>query len=174
MNKELTFHNKLSKFPDSPLWGFHVMVPTQIATLLIKNNNRRVIIYINEAGPYHQALMPDGKSGFFLTINKEIRSALNLKIDFKLTIRIKKDLSKYGMHMPIELAELLKLDIEGSAVFHSLTLGKQRSLIHLVSKNKRSETRITKSIVILDYLREVNGKLDYKELNQAFKTYNSH
>lgn len=154
---------------DSPLWGNFVVVPTPIATQFLDQKNRRVIVTYNDSIPYHQALMPDGNGGFFLTVNKEIRKSLELHEGMDITISIRKDHSKYGMAMPEEFSELLKLDIEGSNIFHALTLGKQRTLIHLVAKNKGSDTRIKKALVILNYIKAVNGVIDFKELNQAFK-----
>jgi len=85
---------------------------------------------------------------------------------------LKKDESKYGMPMPEEFDELMKIDDELNEVFHKLTPGKQRSLLHIIGKAKRSETRLNKAIVISEYLKQVNGKIDFKQLQQAFKDYN--
>jgi len=169
MDLDFSFLGELQYFTDSPIWNYHVVVPTSIATQLLESKHKRVITFINSNGPTHQALMSDGNGGYFLTINKETRSKLKLKVGSELTVNIKPDLSEYGMTMPEELAELFVLDDKGSEVFHSLTRGKQRSLIHMVAKAKRSETRINRAIVILEYLKEVNGNLDYKELNSAFR-----
>ncbi len=164
-----SFTGQLTLSKDSRLWGFHVTVPNSIAKLYINDSNRRVIITYNNSNPIHQALIPNGNGGYFLTVNKEIRSKQGLTEGSEIKVTIKKDNSKYGMAMPEEFSELLLLDPEGSEVFHTITIGKQRSLIHLVGKCKRSETRINKALVILNYLKEVKGKLDFKELNQAFK-----
>jgi len=57
-------------------------------------------------------------------------------------------------------------------VFHNLSAGKQRTLLHLIGKPKSEEIRINKAMVVNEYLKEVNGRLDFKELNQAFKDAN--
>ena len=67
------------------------------------------------------------------------------------------------------MEELLAQDEHGSKVFHDLTPGRQRSLLHLVGKPKSEAIRIKKAITILEYLKSVNGVLDFKELNLAFK-----
>ena len=70
------------------------------------------------------------------------------------------------MPMPEELGELLLIDELGSQYFHALTPGKQRALIYQVAKPKREATRLRKAVGILDYLKSVRGKLDFKELNE--------
>ncbi len=57
-------------------------------------------------------------------------------------------------------------------IFHTLTLGKQRTLLHLIGKPKSGEVRLRKAIAVINYLKEVNGRLDFKELNLAIKTGN--
>ncbi len=73
--------------------------------------------------------------------------------------------------MPKELEELLLIDEEGDYFFHQLTPGKQRTLLHIIGQPKRSDTRIKKAIVVVEYLKSARGKLDFKALNQAFKDY---
>ena len=63
--------------------------------------------------------------------------------------------------MPDELLAAWEMDDDGYTVFHTLTKGKQRSLIHIIGKPKSSEIRIKKALVVLDYLKSVNGKLDF-------------
>ena len=42
----------------------------------------------------------------------------------------------------------------------------------MIGKSKTSDTRLKKAIVISEYLKQVNGKIDFKQLQQAFKDYN--
>ena len=92
--------------------------------------------------------------------------------DAALLVQLQKDNSKYGIHLPEEMEELLLIDEEGSAFFHQLTPGKQRSLLHIIGKPKSSAIRLKKAVVVLDYLKTNNGKLDFKMLNMAFKAAN--
>jgi uncharacterized protein YdeI (YjbR/CyaY-like superfamily) len=117
--------------------------------------------------------MPDGKGHFFITISKEVRKKYDLEEGDEVTLEISPDNSEYGMPLPEELAELWALDEEAYDVFHTLTSGKQRGLIYVIAKPKRSETRIKKAIQIMDYLKSVNGKLDYRELNAYMKSTNN-
>ncbi|MBX2873125.1 MAG: DUF1905 domain-containing protein [Saprospiraceae bacterium] len=158
----------LRKF-ESDLWGYHIPIPTEIAVTFIDDSGRRVLCTLNGQRPIHCALMPDGQGGFFINVNKELRKELNLKLGDSVAVELKKDKSKYGMPVPEELEALFEVDEEGNALFHQLTAGKQRSLIYLIGKPKRSDTRLQKAIVVLDYLKSTRGRLDYKELHQAFK-----
>jgi hypothetical protein len=167
----MKFNTTLEQF-QSDLWGFHFEVPIDVAQKLIDGKNRRVICTINNALSYACALMPNGMGGYFITVNKANRKTLNLSVGDKMTVTLVRDTSKYGMPMPEELEELLKQDVEGDRLFHQLLPGKQRNLIHLVAKYKHSDTRLTKALVIINYLKDSQGKIDFKELNQAFKEAN--
>lgn len=164
----MKFQTTLQNF-NSNLWGYHIMVPTDIAISFIEGAERRVLCTLNNQRQIHCALMPDGQSGYFINVNKELRKELNLKLGDTVAVELQKDESKYGMPVPEELEALFEVDEEGSALFHQLTAGKQRSLIYLVGKPKLSDTRLQKAIVVLDYLKSTHGRLDYKELHQAIK-----
>ena len=104
-------------------------------------------------------------------INENINKLLLQKAAFE--IELEKDNSKYGMPLPNELKTAWELDEEGYEVFHTLTIGKQRSLVYQIGKPKSSELRIRKALAMLEYLKSVNGNLDYKELNEAYKQANN-
>jgi len=163
-----TFEATLKRF-DSDLWGHHFIVPDEISTYFIENDSKRVICSIDNHVDFHCALMPSGENGYFINVNKENRKKSKWSIGQTRQISLVKDESKYGMPIAEEMEEALASDNVANDIFHSLTAGKQRTLIYLASKPKTSTTRIKKSIIILDYLKEVDGELDFKELNQAFK-----
>lgn len=113
--------------------------------------------------------MPHGENGYFININKEVRTELKLEIGSVVDVSLKPDKSKYGTYLPPEFEELLEQDKLGAEYFELLTPGKKRSLLHIVSKFKSSDKRIEKGIIILNYLCHTEGKLDFKELNEAFR-----
>lgn len=168
----MEFITNLERKPSSLSWNFQIGVPLSIATALIEKDNRRVICRLNNKEEFHCALMPNGKGGFFIMINSEIRKKLKLGEDAALQVKLIKDTSKYGIHLPEEMEELLLMDEEGSAVFHKLTAGKQRSLLHIIGKPKSSDIRLKKAVVVLEHLKTNNGKLDFRMLNEAFKENN--
>jgi len=67
---------------------------------------------------------------------------------------------------------LLEQDDEGRIFFEKLTPGKKRSLVYLVGKVKNIDSQLNKGLAILDHLKSVEGKLDFKKLNELIKDYN--
>jgi len=112
----------------------------------------------------HAALMPQGNGDFFINVNKEIRKKQSLELGDKITIELEKDSSKYGMPLPDELKTAWELDEEGHSIFHSLTMGKQRSLVYIIGKPKSSDIRIKKALTMLEYLKSVNGTRNEHEV----------
>lgn len=156
----------------SQVWAFGFFIPDQISNTLLTNQEKRVICTINDCVTYQCALMPGGDQGYFINVNRNHQKQLGVKEGEMLNIKLEPDKSEYGLPVAEELAELLKLDDDGSRVFHQLSAGKQRTLIHLIGVPKSSEIRMRRAITVLDYLKDVNGKLDFKELNIAIKLSN--
>lgn len=167
----MKFTAKLSKF-DSPLWGFHIEVPNEVAEHFIQDGKKRVICTLNDAETFQCALMPQKDGPYFINLNKKLREKFKLRIGSEVQAEIKKDESKYGLPLPEEMEELLAQDPEGERLFHELTPGRQRSLLYIVGKPKRSETRLKKAVVVIEHLKVNNGKIDYKRLNQDMKDAN--
>jgi len=109
--------------------------------------------------------------GYWLVINKKIRTKLKLDVGSSVDVMIQADTSKYGMPMPEEMEELLIQDPEGNEIFHKLTPGKQRSLLYIIGKIKSSDIRLRKAVAILEYLKMVNGNLDFPEMNEFIKGF---
>jgi len=120
---------------------------------------------------FHGAIMPEGGGKYFINFNKQNSRKYNLTDGQILNIELLKDDSKYGIPMPEEFQELLYQDVEGDELFHALTPGKQRSLLHLIGKVKSPEIRIRKGLIIFNHLKANLGKLDFKQLHQDFKEY---
>ena len=169
----MEFTTHLQKL-DSNIWGYHIVVPDLVVQYFSKKKDRRVVCTINDQETFQCAIMPKGDGTFFILINKELRKKLDLGVGAEVKAKLVEDKSKYGLPMPEELEELLAIDDEGNYFFHLLTPGKQRSLIFLAGKPKRSDTRLRKALVIVDYLKFTKGKLDFRELHQAFKEGKDH
>ena len=167
----MKFKAKLEQL-DSSVWGQHIIVPDKVVKkFLAKDKNMRIICKVNDIFSFHAALMPKGGGAFFVNFSKQNSKKFGLTEGETLHIEILKDESKYGIPMPEEFQELLYQDIEGDKVFHALTPGKQRSLLHIIGKIKSSDIRIRKGLVVLNHLKSNNGKLDFKQLNEDFKNY---
>ncbi|MEO1262301.1 MAG: DUF1905 domain-containing protein [Bacteroidota bacterium] len=167
----MQFTSVLAKF-DSPLWGFHVKVPENVMACFLKENHKRVVCTLNGAVTFQAALMPNRNGYHFININKQTRDKLKLKIGTEVHVELKKDESKYGLPLPEEMEVLLQQDPEGDELFHALTPGKQRSLLYIIGKPKRSETRLKKAVVIMEHLKVNKGKIDFRRLNEDMKEAN--
>lgn len=162
---------KISKV-ENQVWYTVLPVDKEDVLSLIEGD-KRIILKFKDGEKMHCALMPDGTGNFFININKKIRKRQGIVLGEEIEVTLTKDTSKYGMPVPEEYEEIWSFDDEFKQYFHELTPGRQRNLLHLVNKVKSKEVRIKKVLTIRDYLVDVKGKIDFKELNQAFK-YSKH
>lgn len=165
------FKSTLENF-NTKLWQYHVPVPDDIAVRLVEGANKRVWCSINGQAKYQTALMKT-KEYWFVLVNKEQREKANAHEMEVLELVLEKDHSEFGHAMPEELQVLLDQDELGNAYFFAQTKGKQRALIYLVGQVKNSNSRLNKSLAIIEHLKEVKGKLDFKMLNEKIKYYNN-
>jgi hypothetical protein len=159
-----------SRLEDSSgsVWGGHIPVRTEEVKALLEGD-KRVICTVNGSVRYHAALLGDGMGAYFVLLNKARARKLALRIGDPVVIELEKDNSKYGMDMPEEFEVLLEQDEEGAKYFDKLTPGKKRNLIHIVGSVKSSDIRLRKAVTILNYLKQCEAEIDFKELNQALK-----
>ncbi len=158
-----SFTSRLDRF-DSDLWHFHLMIPQNISDYFNNQKIKRLKCTLDGHETFQCALMPKGGNEYFININKERRKKLNIMVGDKVEVELEEDTSKYGLPMPEELSELLKMDDEGSRLFHALTPGKQRNLLFIAGKPKMSNTRVTKALIIVDYLKRTGGKINFRDL----------
>jgi len=144
-------------------FGQHIIVPEDVSSYFIKQKIKRVICTINQKHPFHCALNSRGDGSYLIMIPTKLRDEIKLPIGRKIAIKIEQDDSPYGMPMPEEMAELLLIDDEANQLFHALTPGMQRSLLHVISKPKNSDIRINKALAIAQYLKTSKGKVDRKQ-----------
>ncbi|MBD3636641.1 MAG: DUF1905 domain-containing protein [Crocinitomicaceae bacterium] len=153
---------------DTLMWNYRIMVPDAIADQF-RDTDKRIICTINDSEVLHCALMPHGDGRFYIMTNNAFRKKYGIHKGDEVLVKLKKDTSKYGMYVPDFFEELCYQDPEGSEYFHQLTKGKQRSLLHIITKVKSEHKQLEKALVIFDFLKNMHGELDYKALNEAFK-----
>jgi uncharacterized protein YdeI (YjbR/CyaY-like superfamily) len=64
---------------------------------------------------------------------------------------------------------VLKQDADGKKLFHSLTPGKQRTLLWYTVKHKDEDRRIQTALVMIDHLKKNEGKIVWRELSDELK-----
>lgn len=167
---ELHFKSNLLVL-DSNVYGLHIPVPDEVYEHFSKNKDLRVIFSVNGADLKNGALL-SAKKYWYLLVNKSDAKQWRIQVGQEVKVAIAKDDSKYGMPMPDEFQEALNQDAIAAKYFDALTAGKKRTLLHLVGKVKNSQSRINKSLAILEHLVEVKGALDFKAMNQKIKDFN--
>lgn len=85
---------------------------------------------------------------------------------------ITKDNSEYGIAVSDVFLEVLDQDDIAKVLFEKLTLGKKRTLIFWVDSVKSTDIRIRRAIVLMEHLKQVEGKVDFKLLNAQMKRAN--
>lgn len=168
--KPVVFKTYLDCF-DNDVYGLHLPVPEDVAASFIGGEDRRVICLVNGKHKMHSGLMA-AKPYWFLLLNQQVVKKLGLSLQDEVEVKMEKDTSEYGMEMPEELQEAMNQDPTATEYFRQLTPGKQRNLIYLVSKVKNVQSRVNKALAIMHHLNEVEGKVDFKMLNETIKEYN--
>ncbi|MDX1684535.1 MAG: YdeI/OmpD-associated family protein [Saprospiraceae bacterium] len=166
------FRSTLQKM-DSAVWGLYFDIPDTVSKVFLEKNVKRFVYSFDNGKKIHRAMLSRGDGQYFLYVNKSLMKELGYSLGTEVEITMEEDQSEYGMPLPEELEEAFGLFPEGHEHFEALTPGKQRTLIYMVDKPKRVETRVKKAVQILEYLEHYKGKLDFKELNNWFKLKNN-
>lgn len=152
--------------------GPYFIIPTDIATELLKTTtDKRVKCVLNNEIIIPRAISKKEEK-YYILINQDLLKKMDLTFGDKINVELFPDISKYGMPISEEMQEVLFQDPEGEKLFHNLTPGKQRSLLFYINKIKSSQLKIERSFVILQHLKNNNGKLDIERLQQDFKNFN--
>lgn len=154
------------------MWYYAIRIPDEIADGFIDEKDKRVICTLPRGTRFHCALLPQRGGGHYILINKARRDKEGLRTGEVFEVVLEKDSSEYGMAMSDEFAAVLEQDVLASKLFHSLTPGKQRTLIYYSDNVKSSEIKIRRALVVMEHLVEMNGGLDFKILAASIKKAN--
>jgi bifunctional DNA-binding transcriptional regulator/antitoxin component of YhaV-PrlF toxin-antitoxin module len=136
-----------------------------------KGSIRRVVCTLNGVETFQCSLLPAGNGvEYCISLNKKIRDKLGLAVGDMVGVELARDESKYGLPMPEELQEVLDQDNEGNKLFHALTNGRQRTILYYVAKYKDVDRRIGSALIIVEHLKNNDGKIDYKKLSQELRS----
>ena len=166
--KPVKFTSALEASAEAAGWHF-IPVSREIGERFPSDGkSRRVVCTLNGKETIQCALMPGGER-FVILVNKRVRNSLGIVAGDTLKLSIVADESKYGLPMPEEFAEVLAQDPVGDRLFHALTPGKQRSLIFAVTSGKDVDRRIHRALIILDHLKDNDGKIIDKKLQHELQ-----
>ena len=152
-----------------PLYHYLLVEKSWAGPLGFTGNIRRVVCTMNGEITIQCSLLPNGKGAYYISLNKEIRGKLGIIPGDAVEVTLKRDESKYGLPMPEELQAVLDQDPDGDQLFHSLTNGKQRTILYYVSKAKDIDRRIHTALVIVEHLKNNAGRIDDRKLYEELK-----
>lgn len=167
-SKVIKFNAKLDKFSPESGWHFIPVTKAVADSLKFTAKGRRVVCTLNGTERLQCALMPY-QGAYFMMINKGVRTRLGIEPGDTVAVELVRDDSTYGLEMSEEFREVLNQDPDGDRMFHELTPGKQRSLIYYVGKFKDLDRRIHTALIILDHLKQNEGKIVAEKLHEELK-----
>lgn len=137
-------------------------IPDDVATHWLQTYGKRCCYQLNDGAHHHAALLPRGTGGWYIIVNKQARAAAGASVGNKVKVTLLPDTSEFQSEMPDELAEVLATDPEADALFRTLTAGRQRSLIYLVTAVKSTDKRIERALKIAKALQ--TGQTDPRKI----------
>jgi len=141
--------------------GASILIPAEIFVDFESAGVKRIICTINGKRKLHAAFhKKEGET--FVMLGKQMAKDFGLLPGDEIDVTFEADTTRYQMAVSEEFLEVLATDVEGEKLFHQLTSGKQRSLLHAINMVKSSNLRIEKALRLMENLR--NGTQDLKEM----------
>ncbi|MGH9945924.1 MAG: YdeI/OmpD-associated family protein [Pyrinomonadaceae bacterium] len=166
--KQVAFKTELIISSTGSGWHFLLVDKKIVAKFGFEDKFKRVICSINGGTGFQCALMPWGDK-FYIIVNKKKREEAGVVAGDIVNVILEKDESKYGLPMPEEFREVLNQDPEGDNLFHSLTAGKQRSILYFVGKVKDIDKRIHTALIFIEHLKNNDGEIIHEVLQNELK-----
>jgi Domain of unknown function (DUF1905) len=166
--KQVEFRTELTVSSTGSGWHFLIVEKEIVAKFAFEDKFKRVICSINGSEPFQCALMPWGEL-FYIIVNKKKRDEVGIAAGDMVDVVLVKDESQYGLPMPEEFREVLNQDEEGDRLFHALSKGKQRSVLYMLSRSKNVDLRIHQALLLVEHLKENDGKLIGDKLYEEMK-----
>lgn len=151
------FESVIERYPG--FRGHYLDVPAEASQPFSSESSLRLLCSINGGEEFHCALRPKGNGAFEISVGTPVRKAGKLRLGQAVVATLRRDPSRYGRPMPEELAELLEIDEEGNRLFHQLKPGVQRGILHYINSGKTIQTRIDRSIRMIDRLKKSPGSV---------------
>ena len=166
---KISFETELVTSGEKAVYHFLLVEKDWAKPLGFTGNIRRVVCTVNGELTFQCSLMPNGKGQYFISFNKENRTRLGIAPGDRVHVELVRDQSKYGLPMPEELQAVLDQDPEGNRLFHALTNGRQRTILYYVGKAKDVDRRINSALIIIEHLKNNDGKIDNRKLYLELK-----
>ena len=133
----------------------HMDIPGAIADPLLGNENKvRVIMHLENGAKLHRALKRNQNGETLITLGKSTLKQAKINPEEEVTLYLEVDETEFGYEMPEELKEVMRQDPEGEKAFLELKPGLRRSFLHYIVSAKTVDTRIKRSLKLIDNLKQ--------------------
>lgn len=147
----MTFSAYLSP-AEGPLLHHVIWVPEEVCIPFRETKGAvRVLCSIGEMEEFPCALNPRDDR-YIIMASKQMIRKHRLKEGVPFTVSVRKD-ENNGLELPEEFLEVLREDEYGARLFEDLLPGRKRSLLYYIRSAKSIDTRIKRSIIILEKLK---------------------
>jgi len=150
MAKKYSFEGVILRFISNP--GFHyVNFPFSVKDEFGFSGSVRVECKIGDK-TYKRALISDGQGQHYVILNTEMLRYHKVKLGDKVKLEIRKTDAASQIDIPEEFVEALALEEVALKRYEELTPGKQRQICYWISSAKTVDTRVKRSLDILNRL----------------------
>jgi hypothetical protein len=166
------FESTVEVTDSTPVYHILRVSKERVASFEFKGNLRRVICTLNGIETINCSLFPS-KGDYFITLGKKFRERLGIELGDLVAVELRKVVSKYGMPMPEEFAEVLRQDPEADKLYNALSPGNQRLMLQLIVFVNDVDKRIARSLAGIELLKRSDGKFDYHTQHDAMRLVSS-
>ncbi|HNS12398.1 MAG TPA: YdeI/OmpD-associated family protein [Bacteroidia bacterium] len=143
----------------------YLEVPPKVIKKLGGTFKVRLLCTVNKKITFQGGLVALGNGSGYVSFNLKRMKEIGVKDGEVVQVILRPDPSKYGMEVPLELAELFRQDKEGKKRFDGLSPGKQRYVLHYVSAVKNTQKRVDRAILLIENLKKLpKGKENFRDM----------
>jgi hypothetical protein len=153
---DFSFTTKLEKLPTN-LSYTALFLPYELMAQLPEKGRVRVAGKINGVTPFNLAILNLKEGPKYFMIGSQLRREAKIKEGDLVQVSFQLVDSEL-LEIPEEFKEALLIDEEAAVIFDSFTTGYKRSLMHYITSAKSIDTRIKRSLELIE-------KAKYGELN---------
>ena len=151
MSKPVSFTAYLSAI-EGPMIHHVIRVPDEVTALFKKEKGAvRVLCSVEDMEEFPCALNPRGED-YVIMASKQLIRKHKLQPDLPFRVSIRPD-ENDGLELPEEFMEVLNQDEWGEQLFTALLPGRKRSLLYYIRSAKSPDTRIKRSLEIIEKLK---------------------
>lgn len=141
--------------------NYALFIPAEILARLPQKGRIRMEGSMNDY-PFNLAIQSGKEAGKFFSISAPFMRAAKLKPKQEVKVKCQiADLEK--LDVPEEFSAALELDEQAAKIYQGFTTGMKRSILHYINSAKTSDTRIKRSLELMEKFKHDQNYLKYKK-----------